>query len=52
MLDKYYPKEEQITIDFLLSGEKSKDEKIKDSYRKVNREIGFRVENLNVAKKN
>ena len=52
MLDKYYPREEQITIDFLLSGEKSKDEKIKDSYRKVNREIGFRVENLNVAKKN
>ncbi|SCK03057.1 Uncharacterized conserved protein [uncultured Clostridium sp.] len=52
MLDKYYPKEEQITIDFLLSGEKSRNEKIIDSYRKVNREIGFRVENLNVAKKN
>ena len=52
MLDRYYPKEEQITMEFLLNGEKSRDEKIKESYRKVNREIGFRVENLNVAKKN
>lgn len=52
MLDKYYPQEEQITMDFLLIGEKSREEKLKDSYRKVNREIGFRVENLNVTKKN
>lgn len=52
MLDRYYPKEEQITMDFFINGEKSRDDKIKDSYRKVNREIGFRVENLNVAKKN
>ena len=52
MLDRYYPNVEQITMDFLLNGEKSKDEKIKDSYRKINREIGFRVENLNVTKKN
>lgn len=51
MLNKFYPKEEQITIDILLGGEKTRDEKIKDSYRKVNREIGIRVENLNVAKK-
>lgn len=51
MLNKFYPKEEQITIDILLGGEKTRDEKIKDSYRKVNREIGIRVENLNLAKK-
>lgn len=52
MIDKYYPTDKQITIDFLLNGEKSRDEKIKESYRNVNREIGFRVENLNVTKKN
>lgn len=51
MLDRYYPKEEQISMDFLLNGEKSREDKIKESYKKINREIGFRVENLNVAKK-
>lgn len=52
ILEKYYPKEEQLTMDFILSGEKSREEKLKDSYKRVNREIGFRVENLNVTKKN
>ena len=46
----YYPKEEQISMEFLLNGEKSREDKIKESYKKINREIGFRVENLNVAK--
>ena len=51
LMDRYFPKIEQLSIEFLLEGEKSRNEKLNESYRKMNREIGYRVENLNVTKK-
>lgn len=51
LIGRYFPNVEQLSIDFLIEGEKSRDEKLKEAYRKMNREIGYRVENINVTKK-
>lgn len=51
LLDKYFPDRSQLTIDALLGNEKSIEEMINEGYRKANKEIGCRVENLSINKK-
>lgn len=51
LLDKYFPDRSQLTIDALLGNEKSREEMISEGYRKANKEIGYRVENLSINKK-
>ncbi|MGN2338546.1 DUF488 domain-containing protein [Clostridium cagae] len=46
LLDKYFSKRAQLTMDSLLGNEFSEEEMIRESYRLANREIGFRVEGL------
>lgn len=46
VLDKYYPDRNQITIDSLLGNALSEEEMIDEAYRLANKEIGYRVENL------
>ena len=46
ILDKYFPNRAQITIDSLLGEGMDEDEMIKSAYRKANREIGYRIENI------
>lgn len=51
LLDKYFSDRSQLTIDALLGNEKSIEEMINEGYRKANKEIGYRVENLSINKK-
>ena len=46
LLDKYFTDRNQLTIDTLLGNLMSKEEMIKEAYRKANREIGYRSEKL------
>ena len=46
LLDKYFSNRNQVTIDSLLGNELSIQDMINESYRKANKEIGRRVENL------
>ncbi|MDO5516676.1 MAG: DUF488 domain-containing protein [Clostridium sp.] len=46
LLNKYYKDRTQLTIDHLLGTSLSNEEMISDSYKKANREIGYRVENM------
>lgn len=46
LLDKYFPDRNQLTIDALLGNEMTKEEMIKEGYRKANKEIGYRIENI------
>ena len=46
LLNKYYPNRNQISMDELLGLQKSEEELIVKAYKKVNREIGIRVEHL------
>lgn len=46
LLNKYFPDRNQITIDELLGQDKSEEKLLIESYKKANREIGIRVENL------
>ena len=46
LLDKYFPNRAQITIDSLLGTGMNEKEMIKEGYRKANREIGYRIENI------
>ena len=46
ILEKYFSTRNQLTIDALLGQEPTKEELIIESYRKSNREIGYRVEKL------
>ena len=48
ILDKYFPDRNQITIDALLGNEKTREDYIKEAYKLANREIGIRVENLQI----
>lgn len=48
ILDKYFPERNQITIDALLGNEKTREDLIKEAYKLANREIGIRVENLQI----
>lgn len=47
LLDKYFQDRNQITIDFLLGIDMSREEMIDEAYRLANKEIGYRVEHLN-----
>lgn len=46
ILEKYHSNRNQITIDSLLGDGLSTEEMIVDGYRKANKEIGYRIENL------
>lgn len=46
LLDKYFPDRAQITIDSLMGNGMNDEEMIKEGYRKANKEIGYRIENL------
>lgn len=46
LLDKYYKDRTQMTIEHLLGTQMTNEEMINESYRKANKEIGYRVENL------
>lgn len=47
LLDKYFVNRDQLTIDNYMGIETSKEELIKECYRKSNKEIGYRVEKIN-----
>lgn len=46
LLDKYFKNREQITIDSLLGNGLTDEDMIKEGYRMSNKEIGYRIENL------
>lgn len=46
LLDKYFKNREQITIDSLLGNGLTDEDMIKEGYRMANKEIGYRIENL------
>ena len=46
LLEKYFPDRSQITIDSLLGLGMSNEEMINESYRKANKEIGYRIEHI------
>lgn len=46
ILDKYFPERAQLTIDSLIGEEMNEKEMINESYRKANKEIGYRIENI------
>lgn len=46
LLDKYFKNRGQITIDSLLGNELSEKEMIRKAYKMANKEIGYRLENL------
>lgn len=46
LLNKYYKERTQMTIEHLLGTQLTNEEMINESYRKANKEIGYRVENL------
>ena len=48
LLDKYFPDRAQITIDYLMGTGIDESEMIKEGYRKANKEIGYRIENIKV----
>jgi len=46
LLEKYYSKKDQITLDFFIGEEPSKEDRINKCYKESNKEIGYRVENI------
>lgn len=48
ILEKYFEGRNQITIDSLLGKDKSEEDMIKDAYRLANKEIGCRIEHLDL----
>ncbi len=46
ILDKYFPDRAQMTMDFFLGEGMNEEEMIKEAYKKANKEIGYRIENL------
>ncbi|MBD7912007.1 DUF488 family protein [Clostridium cibarium] len=46
LLDKYFANRNQVTMDSLLGNDLSQEEMINEAYRKANKEIGYRIENL------
>lgn len=51
LLDKYFPDRYEVAMSFFLENEMSREEMIDEGYRKANKEIGYRVENLSLDKK-
>lgn len=47
LLEKYFEGRNQLTIDALLGNDMTRDDMIKESYKLANKEIGYRIENLN-----
>lgn len=47
LLNKYYSNRMQITLDSLLGNDMTTKEMIEEGYRIANKEIGYRIENLN-----
>ncbi|MDF2612263.1 MAG: hypothetical protein K0S71_49 [Clostridia bacterium] len=50
LLEKYYSKKDQMTLDHLMGTEPSQAEKIQECYRQGNKEIGHRVEKIKLYK--
>ena len=48
ILDKYFEDRNQITIDYMLGTNKNEKEMIEESYRMANKEIGYRIEHLDL----
>ena len=48
LLDKYFEDRNQITIDYMLGTNKNEKEMIEESYRMANKEIGYRIEHLDL----
>ena len=48
LLDKYFEDRNQITIDYMLGTDKNEKEMIEESYRLANKEIGYRIEHLDL----
>lgn len=48
LLEKYFEDRNQITIDYILGTNKSEKEMIEESYRLANKEIGYRIEHLDI----
>ena len=48
ILEKYFEDRNQMTIDYLLGTNKSEEEMIKEGYRLANKEIGYRIEHLDL----
>ena len=48
ILEKYFEDRNQMTIDYLLGTDKSEEEMIKEAYRLANKEIGYRIERLDI----
>lgn len=46
LLDKYFPDRAQITIDSLMGTGMDEKEMIREGYRRANKEIGYRIENI------
>ena len=47
LLDKYFSNRNQMTIDDLIGNSLTREEMIEEGYRLANKEIGYRIENLN-----
>lgn len=50
LLDKYFSKRNELTIDELLGNKMSREDMIKEGYRRANKEIGYRIEHLDEKK--
>ena len=48
LLDKFFDDRNQITIDYMLGTNKNEKEMIEESYRMANKEIGYRIEHLDL----
>lgn len=48
ILEKYFEDRNQMTIDYLLGTNKSEEDMIKEAYRLANKEIGYRIERLDI----
>ena len=48
LLEKYFEDRNQMTIDYILGTNKSEKEMIEESYRLANKEIGYRIEHLDI----
>lgn len=46
LLNKYFPDRNQLTIDSLIGSGLSEEDMINEGYKKANKDIGYRIENL------
>lgn len=50
LLDKYFSKRDELTIDELLGNKMCREDMIKEGYKKANKEIGYRIEHIDDKK--